>query len=187
MLQFKIQIKEITKPPVWRKVLVPETFSFHLFHEVIQAAFGWKNCHLYQFSEKGYRSEFIISLPSDDDWLPVVDSREKKLKDIFKEKGQTYTYIYDFGDAWTHTITLEEITDEKSAHASCIGGKGTCPPEGCGGVWGYEDMKIFFEKSPDSKEADEFRTWLGMEKDEVWNPNAFHLAEANARVHSISL
>ena len=56
-LQFKIQICEITKPPVWRRVIVPETFTFERFHYVIQAVFGWDNSHLYEFSEWQYEDK----------------------------------------------------------------------------------------------------------------------------------
>jgi len=182
MLQFKIQIKDIKKPPVWRRVVVPETFTFHRFHEVIQAAFGWENYHLYQFSSQGWGSEERITLPSDDDWEPVIDSTKEKLKDILKKEGQTYTYIYDFGDSWMHKITLEKITDEKSLKASCIAGKGACPPEDCGGIWGYEGIKELFETEPESDETNEFREWLGLEDDENWDPNLFDLGVANEEV-----
>ena len=69
-LQFKIQINGITKPPVWRRVIVPETFTFERFHYVIQAAFGWENCHLYEFYEKSFGSQSFIGIPS----------KEKKLR-----------------------------------------------------------------------------------------------------------
>lgn len=185
MLQFKIQIKDIKKPPVWRRVIVPETFTFHRFHEVIQAAFGWENCHLYQFSLKDRGSKKRITLPSDYDWEPVIDSTKEKLKDIFKKEGQTYTYIYDFGDSWMHEITLEKITDEKSLKASCLAGKGACPPEDCGGSWGYEGIKKLFEIEPNSDEANEFREWLGLEDNEVFDPNKFDLEETNYWVREV--
>ena len=181
-LQFKIQINGITKPPVWRRVIVPETFTFERFHYVIQAAFGWENCHLYEFSEKGFGSQSVIGMPSDDDWKPVTDSSKITLKKIFKKEGQAYTYIYDFGDSWQHKITLEKITDDNISKASCIEGKGECPPEDCGGVWGYEEIKNIFASEPDSDEANEFREWLGLEKNETWDPNTFDLAEANKKL-----
>lgn len=185
MLQFRVQIKGITKPPVWRKVLVPETFSFHRFHGVIQAAFGWYDYHLYRFSPQGYGSEPQISLPSDEDWEPVVDSTKTKLKDVFKTKGQKYVYIYDFGDDWIHQITLEDITNEEMLTASCIDGKGACPPEDCGGIWGYEELKNTFANNPKSKEAEGFREWLGLDDDEVWDVNEFDLMETNEWVGEV--
>ena len=53
--QFKIQIKGITKPPVWRRVLVPDTFTFQQFHFLIQEVFGWENVHLYVFRRSLWR------------------------------------------------------------------------------------------------------------------------------------
>lgn len=185
MFQFKIQIKDITRPPVWRRVLVPETFTFHKLHQIIQLAFGWEDYHLYLFSPQGYGSHPRISLPSEYDFDPVVDASKLKLKNVFHRKGQTFTYIYDFGDDWTHKITLEEITDEKSQKASCIDGKGACPPEDCGGPWGYENLKTVFAKFPDSDEAAELRDWLGLEDDEVWDAKAFELEEADEEVKRV--
>lgn len=184
MLQFKIQIKDIKKPPVWRRVLVPETFTFHKFHEVIQAAFGWYDYHLYQFSPNGYGSEPQISLPSDEDWEPVVDASKLKLKDVFTQKGQTYVYIYDFGDDWTHKITLEEITDAKALKASCIDGKGACPPEDCGGAFVYEEIKRLISKDPNSEEAMFHLECMGVMYDE-FDPNEFDLEEANEEVRGV--
>ena len=58
--QFRIQLKNVQKPPVWRRVIVPESFTFKQFHVVIQESFGWGNYHLFQFSPSGYGSEPII-------------------------------------------------------------------------------------------------------------------------------
>jgi hypothetical protein len=123
IFQFRIQLQDISKPPVWRAVQVPGDFTFHRFHLVIQAAFGWQDIHLYQFAEKGYRSDLSISIPSGDDYFPVEDSRKIKLSDIFHTKGQQYTYIYDFGNDWVHK-TLEEMDPGTIAIANCIAGKG---------------------------------------------------------------
>ena len=40
-LQFKIQLRSITNPPVWRRLVIPGDFTFHQFHQAIQEAFGW--------------------------------------------------------------------------------------------------------------------------------------------------
>lgn len=59
--QFKIQIKGITKPPVWRRVLVPDTYTFLQFHQVIQYAFNWDDYHLFDFTDKMYDMNVRIS------------------------------------------------------------------------------------------------------------------------------
>jgi hypothetical protein len=186
-LQFKIQIEDITKPPVWRRVLVPETFTFHRFHQVIQAAFGWEDCHIYQFSEKESDSSEIIAIPTDDsEWeVPVVDSKNKKLKDVFVKEGKRFIYIYDLGDDWVHKIVLEKIINDNKKKAACIDGKGACPPENCGGVWGYEDIKETFILFPQSQKAGNFRDWLGLEEDENPDVNKFSIDDANAAVTKV--
>src|SRR5438874_9232485 len=131
--QFKLQLKHITDPVVWRRVVVPEQFTFYKFHLVIQKAFGWENYHLFQFSPKGYSSQPIIGIPNPEAMHEILDSRKIKLHEIFTQPKQKFAYIYDFGDDWFHNILLEKITEEKKIRADCIDGGGTCPPEDCGG------------------------------------------------------
>ena len=45
----KVQIKGITKPPVWRRFHVSPEARLSDFHEAIQAAFHWGNYHLHSF------------------------------------------------------------------------------------------------------------------------------------------
>jgi hypothetical protein len=183
---FKIQLQHISKPPVWRKVAVPAQFTFLRFHEVIQAAFGWENYHLFEFSSGGYGSDLQISMP---DPMGMGERNQKeagkvKLSQIFKEEGQNFTYIYDFGDDWVHLITLEKIVDEKTIKADCMAGKGACPPEDCGGPWGYTELKETLA-DPKHPEHEEMKEWLELEEDEEWDPVAFDLEEAQALVRLV--
>ena len=178
--QFRIQLKNIQKPPVWRRVIVPESFTFEQFHVVIQESFGWGNYHLFQFSPAGYGSEPVIAIPSDDDWeKPTKNASKTRLSSVFKSENQKYTYIYDFGDDWEHNILLEEILPDTALKASCLAGKGACPPEDCGGAWGYERLKEIL-KDPNHKEHKEMKEWIGIEdvKDR-FHPEAFDLEYVN--------
>ena len=78
--QFKIQIKNIKKPPVWRRVVVPAKISFELFHEIIQEAFGWSKIRMYSFSPGGYGTE------------PWIEKNDEGDYPIFKNS----LYIYFF-------------------------------------------------------------------------------------------
>lgn len=184
LLTFRIQLANVTKPPVWRRVTVPANFSFEQFHFIIQRAFGWLNCHLYQFSDKGYGSDVFIGEPSNDDWHEIKDSSKIKLSKVFTSKGQRYTYIYDFGDSWVHKITLEDMDDRQAAQADCIAGKGACPPEDCGGPWGYESFKDIM-KNPKHPEYEEMREWIGLAEDEQWDPAAFDIEAARLAVSKV--
>lgn len=44
---------------------------------------------------------------------------------------------------WRHQIRVEEILtpDTNQSYPFCSGGKGICPPEDCGGPWGFMKAK----------------------------------------------
>lgn len=182
--QFKIQLRDITHPPVWRRLLVPEQFTFYQLHLVIQAAFEWDNYHLFQFSPGSYGSKPLIAIPHPEWEADVRDAEKVKLTEIFTTPGQKFVYIYDFGDDWFHQITLEEITPEKLLKAGCLAGKGACPPEDCGGPWGYANLKAILE-DPKDPEHKEMKEWLGLAKNEKWDAHAFDLEVTGKRVSEI--
>ncbi|NDV96106.1 plasmid pRiA4b ORF-3 family protein [Dysgonomonas sp. 521] len=190
-IQFKIQIKGITKPPVWRKVAVPSGFTFLKFHQVIQTAFGWEDCHLFEFKDKEYQGRIRISIPADDDFFDsdffadVMDSSRIKLSDVFTKGVSKLLYVYDFGDDWLHEITLESVVDDNTKKAVCLSGKGACPPEDCGGIYGYEDIKETFRTMPDSDQAEDLREWLGLDEGENWDATLFDIDEINAYLKQI--
>lgn len=184
VFQFKIQIKTLTKPPVWRRVQISADATFAEFHKAIQYAFGWDFAHLYMFSENGYGSDFTIEgsnnwLFDDDDPDAEGDNADQiMLREIFKKEKETYTYIYDFGDDWIHKITLEKILKEDISHPICLAGKGKCPPEDCGGPWAYEAFKSAIN-DPNHPEYEDLREWIGLEEEEVWDIHEFNLEEVN--------
>ncbi len=183
-LQFKIQLKNLSNPTVWRRIQVPGTFTFHDLHLVIQRVFPWDDYHMYLFSPSGYGSHPTIAISSDDDWeAPEFDALETKLNELFKTEKQTYTYIYDFGDDWIHKITLEKILPENITIPKCIKGNGKCPPEDCGGPWGYENLLEILD-NPKHEEHKNIKEWLGLKKNEKWDENEFDLEEVNEWLES---
>lgn len=188
LFQFKIQLKNVTDPTVWRRITVPDNFSFYKFHLAIQAVFDWDNYHLFQFSPRGYGTWPVISIPEpeydDINAGERLDAKKTKLKDIFIREKQKYIYIYDFGDDWKHEITLEKITDADQKKASCIAGKGACPPEDCGGPWGYEELKEKLS-DPADPEYEEIKEWLGMDEDQEWDPGFFDITIGEEMIRKI--
>lgn len=192
--QLKIQLRGITKPPVWRRLLVSADCTFHTLHCIIQESFGWQYEHLYQFMEKPYgRGWAITEKEGEDDINDIsdflfdrpkpMDSRTTTIGEFLnKNPIKKFTYIYDFGDDWFHDITVEAETDETLIYPRCIAGKGACPPEDCGGVWGYENMKRILLEDPRSEDAYMYRDWLGLSKGEKFDPNVFDLDEANKQI-----
>ena len=169
-IQFKIQIRDIKKPPVWRRIVIPGNFTFHDLHNTIQSAFGWWDEHLYQFQRHPFDGGWTVKEPDDEDdnWGErPEDARETNVLSFIQHMGlEKFVYVYDFGDSWVHDITVEKIDhDANLDHPVCLAGKGACPPEDCGGPWGYEELKE------------------EMDKDEI---NEFDLEEVNEELESIT-
>lgn len=163
--QFKIMLKH-SKPPIWRRIQVPETYTFWELHVAIQDAMGWSDGHLHQFElvnpSKGMK--MAIGIPDDDfaDEREILPELKEKIAEWFSMENKLANYIYDFGDYWEHKVTLEKILprNKNIDYPTCIGGKRECPPEDCGGMWGYESfLKII--KDPTHEEFEEMLEWVG--------------------------
>ncbi len=139
---------------------------------------GWTNSHLHQFIKNS--TFYSIQDPDDDLWndLNNVDYQKKKIRtsDLLKAEKDRVIYEYDFGDGWEHEIILEKIlpVDNKIDYPICVTGKMNCPPEDCGGIWGYSDMLKILKK-PDHEEYQSFIEWLGND----FNPEYFNKDEVN--------
>ena len=155
---YQIEIVLIdTNPKIWRRVLVYSDITLVDFHRIIQTVMGWTNSHLHLFNDG-----VNIYSPEEFEVEDTLDSRKVKLKKIFKKVESKVLYEYDFGDNWEHEIILEDIIieDENGYIPACLDGEGNCPPEDCGGTWGYIDLlkTISNRKHEDYKSMME---WLG--------------------------
>ena len=154
--QFKISLIGI-EPAIWRRIQVPEHYTFWDFHVAIQDAMGWLDYHLHEFKifNPATGVEVSIGIPDEDlmDNNPMLPGWELDIADYFSIDNPKADYEYDFGDGWLHSIQLEEILPKNGDlnYPVCVGGERSCPPEDCGGVWGYQNLlKILSD--PDDKE-----------------------------------
>ncbi|WP_143321934.1 plasmid pRiA4b ORF-3 family protein [Clostridium sp. HBUAS56010] len=171
--QLKITIKG-SKPPIWRRILVPEGITFSKLHQVIQTAFSWSDEHLYQFE---FRSEKIRV-------VPFEENESKKFQYIMAEESidalvsgtNKFTYTYDFGDNWEHTIQVEDkIADYNEKSAQVIKFKGDIIPENCGGIAAFYEL---LEKSPENiKEYDMASVNLALNQSGQIQPEEVHIKE----------
>ena len=168
--QLKVTLQG-SKPPIWRRLLVPGNFNLYQLHRVIQEGMGWYDSHLHQFSI--YGEEY--GTPDPDDWVEVKDERRHKLERVAPPGGK-FKYVYDFGDNWDHVVAVEKILppEPDESYPLCIKGKRACPPEDVGGLWGYAE---FLEaiNNPEHEQHDMFVEWIG----EEFDPEAFDLAQVN--------
>ena len=161
--QFRIALKDI-KPTVWRRIQVPETYTFWDLHVAVQDVMGWFDCHLHQFKmlEPMTKTTVDIGIPDEDDDYEILPGWRQKILDYFSPDNKTAHYIYDFGDNWTHTILLEKILPREKdiAYPLCIEGQRSCPPEDCGGATGYEEfLEIIMD--PGDERYEEMLSWAG--------------------------
>jgi hypothetical protein len=171
------QIKVIldgAHPPIWRRILAPGNTTLLKLHDILQIVMGWEGYHLHMYRIEG----LIYGNPADDEYddLGTQDEARYQLSRVIYGVGQRFTYEYDFGDSWNHTLLVENILppDEGVRYPLCLKGKRACPPEDVGGVWGYAN---FLEaiKDPAHDEHEEYLEWIGGE----FNPEDFDLEEIN--------
>ncbi len=135
----RASLNDIT-PQIWRRFRLPVDATFAGFHQLLQLGFGWYDCHLHSFEFAG---ESIG--PTGDGFGFEADHDEATLRlcDVVGP-GSDFIYLYDFGDGWEHRLVVEGL--QQSGDRSelpdfgCLDGARACPPEDCGGPWGYQDL-----------------------------------------------
>ncbi len=178
--QLKITLKG-SKPPIWRRVLVPENITLYDLHEIIQIVMEWQDYHLHAFTIAGQ----IYGNPEDDgndDFGTKNETRYHLNKLGLSEKAR-FSYEYDFGDSWDHTILVEKILPALPAehYPVCIAGKRAAPPEDTGGIWGYENL-LQVIADPAHEDHAEMIEWIP----EGFDPEEFDLDAVNVALQHLS-
>lgn len=148
-LVLRIELDGLT-PRVWRRIAVPSNTMLDHVHRMIQDAMGWYDEHMYAFETEDH----TILDPRSDHAEYYADA--ERLVSIAAEPGATFTYEYDFGDSWIHTVTLEEIRSGGLGNAyALLDGAGACPPEDIGGVAWYQHLldALADPTNPDHEDA----------------------------------
>lgn len=137
-----------TEPEIWRVVDVPVEASLKMVHDIIQAAMGWQDYHLWEF-EAGERR---YGLP-DREWPDVIAAKNTKLMTLIDRGTRQLDYTYDMGDNWHHTIVIEAVGPGQpdTKYPRYIDGARRCPPEDSGGTPGFEN---FLDAIADPKHDD---------------------------------
>jgi len=141
--QLKITIKG-SKPPIWRRIVIPVKATFENLNDVIQEIFGWEHEHLWAF----YIPELDIRFGPE--MLDDAEDPGCTLRQVLEE-GAKMRYVYDFGDSWEHSIVVEKLVENCEDCARVIKSKGAYMIEDCGGIWGYYD--VIDEAQPFDMEA----------------------------------
>lgn len=193
-----VQIHELkitlcgSKPPIWRQFAVPSDMHLSDLHYAIQIVMGWTNSHLHQFiasdlSRKKYRSMGKRGYTHSerrfsDTRFELEDTDDEKktmLSELVPAAKSKFIYEYDFGDSWEHLIEVVKISPpaDKVKYPVCLAGELACPPEDCGGTWGYYDM-LEVLKNPKHKDYKDIRGWMPP----GFKPERFNLEAINAEL-----
>jgi hypothetical protein len=170
VLSLKVTLRD-ARPPIWRRLLVADTMTLAHLHRAIQAAMGWMDSHMHGFDVGG--RQYGVRHPEDD----FADETRLTLRAMRRSGLARLRYTYDFGDSWEHDVVIEKTLPAVTAGPlpRCVAGRRACPPEDCGGVWGYEELRAILA-DPSHPEHAERREWVGDRLDR----DLFDLGAANA-------
>ena len=175
-MRLKIALTGI-RPPIWRRVDVPGTYTLGDLHDIIQIVMDWDDYHLHAFNVQGV--DYSTHDPHNPFESDDENEEEITVAEALVVPGGKIAYIYDFGDMWEHRITLEKIIPE-GAPLLCIKAKRATPPEDCGGPWGYESILESLD-DPEDEEYEEVRERYEMEKGHL-DPENVDMDDINRRL-----
>ena len=172
--QLKITLRNF-EPVIWRTVAVPSDYTLGDLHHVIQYAMGWEHAHMHDFR--------IGKVTYVDPRMPVNESDQDEeqvtLSQVAPRAKRKMRYTYDFGDNWEHDVQVEAVGPPEPGlrYPIVLDGAQACPPEDCGGVWGYASL-LEVLSDPDHPDYDEMMEWV----EEPIDPDAFDLKKANKQL-----
>lgn len=175
IFQIKVTLRDID-PPIWRRILVRADTRLGRLHDILQVVMGWEDCHLHRFAVGG--TEYGVPDP---DFPSDLKSERNVRLDKVAAEGAVFLYEYDFGDGWEHDLVIEAaLPAQNRAYPACVAGERACPPEDCGGPYGYARL-LEALADPDDEEHDELLHWVGGRFD----PERFSVASLNRRLRRL--
>ncbi|MBD8034852.1 plasmid pRiA4b ORF-3 family protein [Solibacillus merdavium] len=186
LYQLNIQL-DLEGHHIWRRVLVPSSFSFRHLHNIIQTVFDWQNYHLHEFTVKRANNKPLKIVLDDDpetleftafDNEEIVQERFVSLRDVFS-KHSDVLYQYDFGDSWMHIITLEKKVQAHSLQVVFLEGNGERPPEDVGGEYGFNEYLRILGDATDPEHED-MKIWAASQKERI-----FTVEQTNQRLKNV--
>jgi hypothetical protein len=163
------------EPEIWRVIEVAGLGTLGDLHGALIGAMGWEDSHLHSFMV-------------DDEWYSTVletietiggDEEDMTVAEALPEIGSSIRWLYDWGDGWEHTVTVEDTGTMQPGvtYPVLYDGARACPPEDCGGAHIYMEILHMLDDPsyrPDVVDRDEIMNWL----DPDFDPDVFHLKRA---------
>lgn len=157
----KVTLRDV-KPAVWGRIVVRSETLLPIFARVLERAMGWGGYHLHMADY-------------------AINEHYASVKHLLPREKAKLRWDYDFGDGWKHDVVVEAIDSpaERQSYPLCLNGRGACPPDGCGGPEGYDELRRVLRDRADP-EHEHPVAWAPRN----FKPAAFDLAESNRRLSS---
>ena len=195
--EYHIRIKLNDAPvKIWRELVVPSNITLELLAFVLIDAMGWAHEHLYQFRGKNdviymnsheireHKNSFFGFLSR----VQYVNTETTSLDMVLQPKGGRFKFEYDMGDSWIHDVWVKGARDyakNEEPVIKLLKAEGACPPEDCGGVWGYAELIELKNKKRKTAEDKERLEWYDISKD--YNPKDCDLESLQDDVEALWL
>jgi hypothetical protein len=144
-------------------------------HEILQVAMGWTDSHFHQYRVR----DTYFGQPTDEFGMRRKNEKKVMLNEVLRKPKDRMVYEYDFGDGWEHDLVLEKVEYALAGkkYPTVLKGKGACPPEDVGGVYGYYH---FLEAigNPEHPEHQDMVEWC-----DEFDPEEYDIEEANIYFH----
>lgn len=137
---FRVSLKR--RKSIWRTMVLRGDQTLDELHETIFAAFDRDDEHLYAFyfpsatarrSPRGARSKEYVSPYGFEPGAVARDGRYNaaavRLDDLMLKEGQTFEYLFDFGDEWWHAIKVDALgaSDPTTVYPRIVDRRGASP------------------------------------------------------------
>jgi hypothetical protein len=177
--QLHISLNEI-EPRIWRRVQVLGRVSLYKLHNIIQKSMGWTNSHLHLFTINGV--EYEVKYDHLEEIEEALDEKRFKLYHVVQEENISFTYLYDYGDDWEHTVLVEKILPKapEVTYPVCIDGRRACPPEDCGGPYSFPEF-VEAVRDPNHEDHQMMLDWVGY----AYDPGVFDREAVNRRLRKM--
>ena len=140
-----------------------------ILHQIIQIAFDWQDSHLHDFNLFDEQGKCILTIISEFEMdveprpdCPMALDKDVRIDATIRD-AKKIIYTYDYGDDWSHEITVQGIvSDYDKNYPLCIMAEGNRPPEDVGGIPGYEDY-LEIMNNPDHPEYEDMKSWTAIQ------------------------
>lgn len=141
---FKVALQGDKK--IWRRVAVRRAQTLDHLHNIIFKAFDRFDPHLYSFyfpppGAKGraavrWAKEYTSPIELEPFYYPGQselpgNAARAKLLSLDLEPGETFLYLFDFGDSWWHVVTVEDThaPAQPGRYPRILEKRGESPPQ----------------------------------------------------------